>query len=723
MSEPLRPSDPSSVGGFRLLRRLGAGGMGMVYLGRSEAGALAAMKVIRAESAADDGFRARFAREAELAGRVENPWVVPVLGADATAHDPWLATGFVAGPSLAEAVGEHGPLPESAVRVLGSLLGEALAAVHAAGLVHRDVKPGNILLAVNGPRLIDFGIARSADDTALTASGMVVGTPGFLAPEQARGEDASAASDVFALGCVLAYATTGRPPFGTGTPDALLYRTVHDEPELDGVTGELRETLDACLAKEPELRPSPEELRLRLAADVPESPSAWLPDPVARTVATRSAESLALPDIKPTVVDDPEPAQPPHTSRRRLLVVGGALLLAGGGTGAAVWASGSDDDKKNKTATRPSYVLGVQVSRTGDRTAVSRACERAARLAVAEHNATAGRAFDLRVRVLDDGGSLDKATEVAHQLAADNDVVAVLGPVTELTLRSASRVYAAAKLTHVSSVTGQNDYYVWSPTVTFQTGAAEQAQGTGIALHALFSGKRGHRLGVVIDRSGGSVMHDQGSILVEQWRGALTSEVVPRVVAEDTDDAPGAVSYVLSQGVDDFAYFGPLDATVRTARQVAAAGFTGARWMSHLLYGTDFPKLAGAAGEGWFLVTSVVDPTALRTKEAERFTAAWRKRFDDAPDPYGTEAYDSVRMVLREFARTVPSGGGRPNRLALATRLHKATYHGISHTYSFSDFNQFEITSQTMGAETYVHQVHDGRFQQVGPVMPKQEKE
>ncbi|MGW3289187.1 bifunctional serine/threonine-protein kinase/ABC transporter substrate-binding protein [Streptomyces sp. NPDC001002] len=721
MSEPLRPSDPSAVGGFRLLRRLGAGGMGVVYLGRSEAGALAAVKVIRAESAADDGFRARFAREADLAGRVDNPWVVPVLGADATAHDPWLATGFVAGPSLAEAVGEHGPLPESAVRVLGSLLGEALAAVHAAGLIHRDVKPGNVLLAVNGPRLIDFGIARATDDTALTASGVVVGTPGFLAPEQARGEDASPASDVFALGCVLAYATTGRPPFGTGTPDALLYRTVHDEPDLDGVTGELREALGACLSKDPELRPSPEELRARLAADVPESPSAWLPDPVARTVAARSAESLALPDIEPTVVDDPEPAQPPRPSRRRLLVVGGALLLAGGGTGAAVWASGSDDEKKDKAATRPSYVLGVQVSRTGDRAEVSRACERAARLAVAEHNATAGRAFDLRVRVLDDRGDLDKATSVAHEFAADNDVMAVLGPVTELTMRAASRVYGAAKLTHVSSATGQNDFYVWSPTVSFQTAAGEQAEGTGVALQALISGKSGRRLGVVIDRSGGSVMHDQGSILAVQWRDSLKGQVVPRIVAEDSNDAPGAVSYVLAQDVDDFAYFGPLDATVRAARQVAATGFTGARWMSHVLYGSDFPKQAGTAGEGWYLVSSIVDPTALKTKEAERFTAAWRKRFGDAPDPYGTEAYDSVRMMVREFTRTLPSGGGRPDRLALAKRLRKVTYKGISHTYTFNDFNQYDTTYQQMGSEIYVHQVHDGRFQQLGPVIPKQE--
>ncbi|WP_217548062.1 bifunctional serine/threonine-protein kinase/ABC transporter substrate-binding protein [Streptomyces sp. GbtcB6] len=727
MSEALRPSDPSSVGGFRLLRRLGAGGMGVVYLGRSETGALAAVKVIQAQSAADDGFRARFAREAELAARVDSPWVVPLLGADAAAREPWLATGFVAGPSLAEAVAAHGPLPPAAVRVLGSLLGEALAAVHAAELVHRDVKPGNVLLAIDGPRLIDFGIARAADDTALTASGMVVGTPGFLAPEQARGETATAASDVFALGCVLAYAGTSRPPFGTGAPDALLYRTVHDEPDLDGVTGGLRETLDACLAKDPGERPGAGDLRLRLAEDfplrapagAPESPSAWLPDPVARMVAARSAESLALPDIEPTVLDDPGTGQPARPSRRRLLLAGGAVLLAGGGTGAALWAAGRDDGSGKKSAARPSYVLGVQVTKSGAAAPLARACERAARLAVAQHNATADRAFDLGVRVLDDHGTVDGATAVAHELAADRAVVAVLGPVTELTLRAASRVYASAKLTHITSTTGQNDYYVWSPTVTFQTGTGQQAAGTAIALQALVGGLVAPA-GIVIDRSGGSVEYDQGSVLVTQWWKSLQSQVVPEVVAEDTDDAPAAVASVLSRKVHDFVYLGPLDATVRAARQLSAAGFTGPRWMSHLLYGSDFPKLAGAAGEGWFVVTPAVDASALKTKAAERFTAAWRKRYGGIPDPYGAEAYDSVQMVLREFARTVPSGGGRPDRLALALRLHKATYQGIARTYTFNDYNQFNADARTMGGETYVHQVHDGRFRQVGPVLAKQ---
>ena len=180
--EPLRGADPARIGGYRVLRRLGAGGMGVVYLARSPGGALAAVKVIRAAHADDAGFRARFRREVETAGRVVNPCVVPLLDADPDAESPWLATAFVPGPSLDEAVEECGPLPYGCVRVLGARLADALDAVHGAGLVHRDVKPGNVLLAVDGPRMIDFGLARMPEDTALTASGMVVGSPGFLSP-------------------------------------------------------------------------------------------------------------------------------------------------------------------------------------------------------------------------------------------------------------------------------------------------------------------------------------------------------------------------------------------------------------------------------------------------------------------------------------------------------------------------------------------------------------
>ncbi|MFH9294451.1 ABC transporter substrate-binding protein [Streptomyces sp. NPDC017520] len=256
---PLTSQDPRTVGPYRTLVRLGAGGMGVVYLARTAGGALAAVKVIRGEHAADPGFRARFRREAEAAARITGPWVVPVLGADTEAREPWLATAFVPGPSLAEVVGAGGALPTTTVRALGSRLAEALAAVHEAGLIHRDVKPGNVLLALDGPRLIDFGIARHEGATALTATGAVIGTPGYLAPEQASAGPVGPACDVFSLGCVLVYAATGRRPFGEGGAAGaagVLFRTVHEEPDLAGVEPGLLPLIASCLSKDPAARPS-----------------------------------------------------------------------------------------------------------------------------------------------------------------------------------------------------------------------------------------------------------------------------------------------------------------------------------------------------------------------------------------------------------------------------------------------------------------------------------
>ncbi|MET8773240.1 serine/threonine-protein kinase, partial [Streptomyces sp. NPDC004658] len=342
MTERLTPADPARIGGHRLLARLGAGGMGVVYLGRAQSGELAAVKVILPEYADQPEFRARFRREVAAARRVDSPWAVPVTGADPDAPAPWLATAFVPGPSLAEAVAACGPLPPRGVRVLGRMLARALSAVHEAGLVHRDVKPGNVLLALDGPRLIDFGIARATEETALTSAGMVVGTPGFLAPEQARAQPATPAGDVFSLGCLLSYAATGRPPFGTGAVDALLYRTVHDEPDLDGLPDDLRELLERCLAKDPAARPTAREVDEALGVDAPAGTDDWLPDDVVRLIADRSAAMLALPDIEATALDattaersagvpeDERPTDVPEDaprrpgSRRRSLLLGGA---------------------------------------------------------------------------------------------------------------------------------------------------------------------------------------------------------------------------------------------------------------------------------------------------------------------------------------------------------------------------------------------------------------
>ncbi|GAA1683714.1 serine/threonine-protein kinase [Streptomyces yatensis] len=323
--DPLAADDPQVIGAYRLLGRLGSGGMGRVFVGRSAGGRTVAVKVVHAHFALDEEFRARFRREVDAARRVGGAFTAPVLDADPEARIPWVATGYVAGPPLNQAVSDEGPLPESAVRALGAGLAEALAAVHALGLVHRDVKPSNVLLALAGPRLIDFGIARATEGTvSLTSTGASIGSPGYMAPEQILGEGVEGAADVFSLGAVLAYAATGKPPFPGDTSAALLYKVVHDEPKLGPeLTGDLRDLVAACLAKNPADRPTPERIVRRLAPEDGASGLArpgWLPGALVERVSRQvvelldlEAEAVALPPVAERPAIGPPAIEPSDT--------------------------------------------------------------------------------------------------------------------------------------------------------------------------------------------------------------------------------------------------------------------------------------------------------------------------------------------------------------------------------------------------------------------------
>jgi serine/threonine protein kinase len=271
----LQAGDPQAVGPYRVLGRLGAGGMGQVYLGRSVGGRLVAVKVIRPELTDEPGFRARFAREVAAARNVSGLFTALVVDADVDGPVPWLATAYVAGPSLAEAVETHGPLPAGSVLTLAAGLAEGLQAIHAARVVHRDLKPSNVLLADDGPRVIDFGISRAAEASMLTQSGMVVGSPGFMSPEQANGGAVGLPSDVFSLGAVLTFAATGAGPFGTGSSPALLYRVVHQEPDLTRLPAQIRPLIERCLAKDPGQRPATGDVLAELGSA--ELAGDWLP--------------------------------------------------------------------------------------------------------------------------------------------------------------------------------------------------------------------------------------------------------------------------------------------------------------------------------------------------------------------------------------------------------------------------------------------------------------
>lgn len=390
--ETLQPDDPRELGSYRMLRRLGAGGMGRVYLARSPGGRTVAVKVVRPDLAADAAFRDRFRHEVEIAKAVSGRYTAPVVDADPDAALPWLATSYVLGPDLTDVVDAHGAMPERTVRALAAGLAAALQEIHAAGLIHRDLKPSNVLLAADGPRVIDFGIARAVDGNRMTQTGVVVGSPGYMPPEQALGQDVGPAGDVFSLGGVLAFAANGRGAFGAGAAShaALLYQVVHGEPDLADVPPSLLGLIRACLQKDPAQRPAPAEIAAALAPQGVEGVLRdWLPSAVASTIATHAAGILDLeapqapgygyPPAPPapgygspmpsapgygyppapgygppqpgTVQLGSAPAASPAPSRRRVLslALGGAAAVAGVGGGAAWWlGSGGDSSTEGK---------------------------------------------------------------------------------------------------------------------------------------------------------------------------------------------------------------------------------------------------------------------------------------------------------------------------------------------------------------------------------------
>ncbi|MGW1543573.1 serine/threonine-protein kinase [Streptomyces sp. NPDC002309] len=376
--QALRDTDPRRIGPYEVRGRLGAGGMGEVYLAEARDGVRLAVKVVRAEHAQDRTFRARFRQEVRAAQTVggTGTYTARVVDADTEAERPWMATEFVDGPNLRDAVLDHGALPAQAVLLLAAALGEALAAIHAKGMVHRDLKPSNILLAPDGPRVIDFGIVRALEATALTRTGAIVGSVGYVAPEQVRnGGQVGPASDVFALGAVLAYASGGREPFGEGQDPVVLLRILTGDVDLAAVPQDVRPLVESCLSEDPAARPAPaqvveatghtaQSLRAGLrrgwhTGAAPPGPAdgaeRWLPE---RDSGERaSGVEYAAPM---TVTDAPTPAPP---SRRRLLrgLTGGATAAVTAGTGAWLWLRAQDGGGGPTGGPGP----GAAVPRTG----------------------------------------------------------------------------------------------------------------------------------------------------------------------------------------------------------------------------------------------------------------------------------------------------------------------------------------------------------------------
>ncbi|MFD7322695.1 PQQ-binding-like beta-propeller repeat protein [Streptomyces sp. NPDC059875] len=343
MLSPLTHDDPAAIATYRLLARLGSGGMGTVYLARTPGGRTVALKTMHARLASEAGFRTRFRLETDAARIIGDRHGAAVVDADPLAETPWLATEYVLGPPLDDAVTLCGPLPEPSVRALGAALAGALAQLHSSDVVHRDLKPSNVLVTAYGPKIIDFGIARAAGDDHLTSTGAAAGTPAFMSPEQAGGQEHTPAGDVFALAGVLVFAATGHGPFGTGAPADLLYRVRYTDPDLTGVPEPLLPLLTACLAKDPAARPTTTALAAHLHDGRGEFAD-HLPPHLLTDIARRATQVwLHHPHRLPPPADDPyaetvAASGPRRPSRRGVLAAGGGALLGLAGLGAGAWA-------------------------------------------------------------------------------------------------------------------------------------------------------------------------------------------------------------------------------------------------------------------------------------------------------------------------------------------------------------------------------------------------
>lgn len=306
--KPLRAGDPSALGGFRLMGRLGSGGMGQVFLARAEDGRAVAVKLIHPHLAEEPEFRRRFRREVAAVRRVSGAGTAPVLDSDTEGETPWFATEFVPGPPLHRVVDEwSGPLPADSVWHLARGLAATLSAIHGLGVLHRDLKPSNVLITLDGPRVIDFGIARATDSSVATRTGAIIGSPGFMSPEQVRGEHVGEKSDVFGLGAVLVYAATGRSPFEWSDDDAphvVLMRVISEPPRLDGLDGPLRGLVERCLDRDPANRPSTQEIEAETTRVLgPGAPDVWLPPTLTARLGQEAARLLTLEGPVPTQVD------------------------------------------------------------------------------------------------------------------------------------------------------------------------------------------------------------------------------------------------------------------------------------------------------------------------------------------------------------------------------------------------------------------------------------
>ncbi len=661
-STPLTAGDPVRVGRYRLLARLGQGGMGRVYLARSPGGRAVAVKVVRQALLRDEGFRRRFVREVAAARRVTGFFTAAVVDADPEGDPAWLATEYVPGLSLQEAVARHGVWPQEAVRGLGAALAEALAAVHAADLVHRDLKPSNVLLAPDGPRVIDFGISAAVGDTALTRTGTVIGTPGFIPPEQLRHESSGPAGDVFALGAVLAYAAAGVGPFGGGASHAVNYRVVHEDPDLRGLAPALADVVARCLAKDPAERPTvawlldelgesetgaADDRPVRQGVPAPDGDVAtagWLPGPVADSATGMRAEIPTEPlPRQGDATTQSAPASPGTRGRRLRTVLATTTALTVIATGAALWTVAADEDDEGPA--RPPHLEQLWTHTLTDGQVLAGRSEEMLYLQHEKrHRITAldvtdgSRRWDRRMRVD------DVSQDTGHLKSVGNDL--------RITGVSGGLLYYGSN-DHLYAVDADNGDHRWrymddtfhpSPVVVGDVAYAHMNH-----FFYVLDTRTGEKLwdyGFGVNADGSNIVVTDDVLLVHSEKKLIAVDLRTHEQKWTHQAASDAETGLVV--ADGKVYFGTLDGSLyavdtRSGEEVWRRTFEGELWDGRLGEGAGMPQVAD--GTVYFENDAYVSAF-----DADTGSQRWRRK-QEADEVRSLDVVDDILLVV------APDGG------------------------------------------------------------------
>ena len=664
----LEPADPRRIAGYRLVRRLAQGRTGVVYLARSLGGLPVALKLADSQYALDPGFRARIARDVAATAGVSHRYVVPLLAADTKGGTVWAAFPYVPGPTLTAAVSAHGALPADSVRALGSMLAQALQAVHAAGVAHRDVRPGHVLLLPDGPRLTGFGASGTREEP--TAPG-------------------GPAKDVFALGWVLAYAAAGRAPYPKAGRDPAA--APREEPaDLADVPRSLLEVLQACLSPDPVLRPTAAELSAEFGTPPVTGP--WLPDPLAREVAARLAARVPEPEPEPAAAPSPSvrlAAPPPRKEppgrqcrpprpvpRRRALTLlgGGGALLVGGAAAARLLRTPSG---AASAAGRRRYAIGLHADLTGRHAAFGESQKNGITLALEETQELGRLPFEVGLHAVDDAGDPARAVAVAGELAADREVLAVIGPTADEVARPVALAYAEAGVPLVAVSVGSFEPRDGLDTLLH---ARPHTRSVGLAIPGCLAREVApRRVGVIDDRAAGP--HSRQTAQAAQ--GAFDAgevELRSFVLPTGTEDFGEVAGECAAADLDAVIYGGFATGAGRLARALRQAGYTGAALATERALHRPFFTEAGEAADGWYFLTAYTDAAA--DSGTRGFDTVYRRHFVRHAGPYAPEAYDAAQLVL-EALHDLAAAGHEPTRGSVLRRLRAADYHGIARDVAF----------------------------------------